>query len=590
MMKKARARTISRAVLPLEIENDRERRCQSENLGGFLKVFWLLRIATFLWKTRLIIKSEIIVQRRSEIMLSYDGLTTHSRLTKWSTKLLLASTIAFGMITGAASVPAHAAETASVKLADGKQAIERAQSLNLLPDGATVTKSSKRHTGEWEIVYRTDEKDSNLRGLHFGEIWLSAENGEVLLYNASMHNNIASPDKGEQKVSFEEAVAIADQYLKERTWKLGVDTWIHDFYPRTNYVDWRESGNWATEKRYHTIFYHRAHEGMRYESNYLNITVDYVTGNVQSYSLFWQKANFESSANMLSFDEAARKMLDGVSPFLNWNENSGKKLVYSLNGFYVMDAAGKFPANVNQETPIFTDKIKPQYEARLAKLRLLSLYELERAYVSDGNTVKPYYKLRVKPNVPVFSAPYNAIQPSIDANTGEWSDFLNAPVTDPFPPVSDWLIDAAVPAGNVGYKASVVWDRELLKLENEPIIQNGYTLVPFRELLAKLGASITWDPAKRIVKASKDGTTIELAIDSATAVINGESQKLHAPARISGDRTFIPARFVLETFGAKVDWNADSRLVLVTTDKTLQKLTAEEMKQLRFKAHLNWLN
>ncbi|MDF2834492.1 MAG: hypothetical protein K0Q63_132, partial [Paenibacillus sp.] len=192
---------------------------------------------------------------------------THAHLAKWSTKLLLASTIAFGMITLAAGVPAHAAETAAVKLTDVKQAIERAKSLNLLPDEATVTKSGKRHTGEWEIVYKTDEKDDSIRDRHFGEIWLSAENGEVLLYNASMYNNVASSNKGEQQVSYEDAVTIADQYMKERTWKLGVDTWIHDFYPRTNYVDWREVGPEAGEKRYHTIFYHRAHEGMRYESN-----------------------------------------------------------------------------------------------------------------------------------------------------------------------------------------------------------------------------------------------------------------------------------------------------------------------------------
>ncbi|QNK59012.1 copper amine oxidase N-terminal domain-containing protein [Paenibacillus sp. PAMC21692] len=222
---------------------------------------------------------------------------------------------------------------------------------------------------------------------------------------------------------------------------------------------------------------------------------------------------------------------------------------------------------------------------------------MERVYLWDGNSYKPfgnnykpYYKLRIKPDVPVFSAPYNAIHPSIDANTGEWSDFLNAPVTEPFPPVGDWLIDNAVPADAVGYKAAVVWDRELLKLANEPIIQNGYTLVPFRELLTKLGASISWDPAKRIVKASKNGITVELTIDSATAVINGKAQKFDAPARITGGRTFIPARLVLETFGAKVGWNADSRLVLVTTDNSLPQLTAKEMEQLRFKAHLNWLS
>ncbi|REK76886.1 copper amine oxidase N-terminal domain-containing protein [Paenibacillus paeoniae] len=524
-------------------------------------------------------------------MFSTDRFTL-TLVAKSVTRLLLAATIAYGTITVADVVPAHASETASITLTNNKQAIEHAKSLNVLPEGTIVTKAEKRHSGEWEIFYTTDEKDKNVRNHHLGEIWLSAENGEVLFYKASMSSDTVSSDKGEQQVSFEEAVLIADRFIQELTWKLGSDTWIYNFYPRSNYFDWREgAASETSERRFHGINYHRAHEGIRYESNYLGITVDNVTGNVQSYSVFWQKANFESSANMISFDNAAKKMFNDVIPFLNWSDNTGtnKKLVYSLHDYYVMDAAGKFPASLNQETPPFTDKIKPHYQAQLAKLRLLSLYELDRSYIGDGTTNKPYYKLRIKPDVPVFSAFYNAVQPSIDANTGEWRDFLNEPVTAAFPPVGDWLIDTAVPARAVGYTAAVVWNHELLELANEPIIQNGYTMIPFRELLTKLGAKITWVPEKRLVRASKNDTVIELTIDSATVVINGKAQKLDTPARITGGRTYIPARLVLEAFGAQVTWNVDSRLVLVTTDKSLPQLTAKEMKQLRFKAHLNWL-
>lgn len=35
----------------------------------------------------------------------------------------------------------------------------------------------------------------------------------------------------------------------------------------------------------------------------------------------------------------------------------------------------------------------------------------------------------------------------------------------------------------IEYAAAILWDNELLQLENEPFIKNGYTLVPFRELM-----------------------------------------------------------------------------------------------------------
>ena len=104
----------------------------------------------------------------------------------------------------------------------------------------------------------------------------------------------------------------------------------------------------------------------------------------------------------------------------------------------------------------------------------------------------------------------------------------------------------------------------------------------------KLSAKIGWDPEKRKVTASKDGTSIEFIIGSSTAYINGKARQLGTPAIIQKGHTYIPARIVLEAFGAKVDWDNDSRLVLVNTDKAIPKLTPLQLKQIRFQAHINW--
>lgn len=481
------------------------------------------------------------------------------------TKLMIASSLVFSAIAVVLPTNIQSAETAPVKLAEGKQAAERAKELNLLPQEAIVSSINKRSGEVWKIDYEMQNR--------LGEIWLSSLTGDVIQF--SEHNfDVSNESKG--KVTLDEAVKIGAEFIKEQPWEIE-NTWIHNSYPLSEYHN-REEPNW--------IRFDRAYNGIRFEGNYFYLLVDSMTGQVTNYKVFWNKQTFEAADSIMSYQAAAMNFYNEQTPFLHWNENSQpKKLTYSMHDYYFINEAGEFSSDYNRETPPFTDKIKPQYESELAKLRLLSNYELELVYKPDGKTNKPYYMLRIKPGVPLF---YYGDQPSIDANTGEWLDFVNKPVDHPFPPASDWLIDAVVPSGSIRYKAAIVWNNELLKLDNEPLVQNGFTLVPFRELLEKMGADISWDPKARVVTANKDGTTIKLPIDSNTIYVNGKALST-TPARITGGRTYIPARLVLETFGARVGWNTDSRLVLVATEDGLPDLTKAGIKQLRFQAQLNWL-
>ncbi|MFD0590104.1 stalk domain-containing protein [Paenibacillus sp. GCM10027627] len=513
-----------------------------------------------------------------------------SRAASGATKLLVASTIAFSTVAVALPAVSPKVEAATVQISNAEGAINQAKSLKLLPEGATITSTTKR-PNYWEIYYKTDKKDKEGRDRHFGEIWLNPADGSVLkfyerldLYEYSGTGVQPPFDESKQKVSFGQASEIAKKFIGDQVWKLDTE-WKQNLYPVSDYVTRTD------EKSVHWVRFDRSHNGIRYVGNHFKVLVDRVTGEVRSYEAFWSKTEFVSATNLMTASAAAKKIVSSVKPFLQWSDqgNAGdpaKKLVYALHPYYHMDAAsGVFPKRENVETPPFTDKVKPQWNAELAQKKLLALYDLELSYMPDEKHVlRPHYTLRIKPGVPLF---YTGQHPYLDANTGKWIDFENKPVTKPLPPAGDWLIDTIAPVGNVGYKAAVVWNNEPLKLANEPIIQNGFTLVPFRELLEKLGAQIKWDAAKRKVTASKNGTTIELTIDSKTVKINGKTQSLDAPARISNGRTYIPARLVLQTFGAKVGWNADSRLVIVTTDDKLPALTAGDIKQLRYKSHLN---
>ncbi len=89
------------------------------------------------------------------------------------------------------------------------------------------------------------------------------------------------------------------------------------------------------------------------------------------------------------------------------------------------------------------------------------------------------------------------------------------------------------------------------------------TMVPIRFLAEPLGLSVGWSQQTRTVTLGGGGLQIELPIESKTARVNGRAVPLDAPARIVGERSFVPLRFVSEQLGAEVHWDGAKRLVTV---------------------------
>lgn len=123
----------------------------------------------------------------------------------------------------------------------------------------------------------------------------------------------------------------------------------------------------------------------------------------------------------------------------------------------------------------------------------------------------------------------------------------------------------AIAASN---EPSVYLDGEKMTFDVNPFIENDRTLVPFRAIFEAVGAEVEWDAETRTVIAARDKngetTVITLQIDS-TAFVNSEEKTLDVPAKIVGDRTFVPLRFVIEALGEKVEWDNANYSVVITT-------------------------
>lgn len=114
--------------------------------------------------------------------------------------------------------------------------------------------------------------------------------------------------------------------------------------------------------------------------------------------------------------------------------------------------------------------------------------------------------------------------------------------------------------------AKVRVNGELIKFSNQsPIVLSNTTFVPVRSLSEFLGATVSWDEASQSATIVKDKTKITLYIDSDIAYVNNDTVFMDSPAVKLNFRTLVPIRFISEALGFDVDWDQNSRTVIITT-------------------------
>lgn len=100
-----------------------------------------------------------------------------------------------------------------------------------------------------------------------------------------------------------------------------------------------------------------------------------------------------------------------------------------------------------------------------------------------------------------------------------------------------------------------------------PIVRNGATLVPMRDIFEALGATVVWDASRQEINAQKDGTRIWLQIGNRTARVDRDQKWLSTAPVLEHGSTLVPLRFVSEALGAQVHWNGERRVVRITTNE-----------------------
>ena len=121
-----------------------------------------------------------------------------------------------------------------------------------------------------------------------------------------------------------------------------------------------------------------------------------------------------------------------------------------------------------------------------------------------------------------------------------------------------------------------------------PVIVENRTLVPIRDVFEFMGFEVDWQRSTQRATLTRDGIVIAITIGSAVFTVNGTSHVLDVPAQIIGGRTLLPLRAVLESVGYELDWDRNTRTVIITFGdatgqygSTLQELINQAASQAR---------
>lgn len=118
-------------------------------------------------------------------------------------------------------------------------------------------------------------------------------------------------------------------------------------------------------------------------------------------------------------------------------------------------------------------------------------------------------------------------------------------------------------------KILVVVDEMLVAIADSSTVREQRVMVPIRAVAEAIGGDVEWVQDKQQVVMTRAGSTVTMTLNSTTATIDGKTVEMDvAPYAVDG-RTLLPARYVAEFFGQKVEWDGEKRQVLITEDKSV---------------------
>ena len=128
--------------------------------------------------------------------------------------------------------------------------------------------------------------------------------------------------------------------------------------------------------------------------------------------------------------------------------------------------------------------------------------------------------------------------------------------------------------------------------EVAPQLINERTMVPVRAVLEEIGAKVSWNEETKTITAEKGNTKFSVTLGDDFYTVDGNVVAMDSRAVVVKNRLLVPARYVAQAFGLKVEWNSDDKTVYIsdgsvtteeTTETTTEKIDDTEITNIQKK-------
>ena len=101
-------------------------------------------------------------------------------------------------------------------------------------------------------------------------------------------------------------------------------------------------------------------------------------------------------------------------------------------------------------------------------------------------------------------------------------------------------------------------------------IKNDYTMVPARKIGEILGSeNILWNDKTKKATIEFEESELIIEIGSKVAYLNEEKKIMPVEAEIVDNKTYLSARFICESMGAKISWNEKTHTVYIQKENAI---------------------
>lgn len=118
-------------------------------------------------------------------------------------------------------------------------------------------------------------------------------------------------------------------------------------------------------------------------------------------------------------------------------------------------------------------------------------------------------------------------------------------------------------------------DEDVVFSAQQPVIVEGRTLIPLRSIFENIGYEIQWQADTKTAVLTSDNATVTVTANAESFNVNGTDIALDTPAQILNGSMMLPLRAIGEASGLTVGWDNETKVVTLTSADTGNETVAE---------------